>query len=111
MEAPSCYILPYPKKIKLEIHWRLNPGPGLEPTFNELWARRRISSITSFPVHYLGREDLFLFLVSHGARHGWSRLRWLIDIDKLVKQRIDWIKLARLLTKYQFNYVGGRHLF
>ena len=22
----------------------------------------------------LGREDLFLFLVSHGARHGWSRL-------------------------------------
>ncbi|WHY61138.1 nucleotidyltransferase domain-containing protein [Cytobacillus firmus] len=98
------------KKIKLEIHWRLNPGPGLEPTFNELWARRRISSITSFPVHYLGREDLFLFLVSHGARHGWSRLRWLIDIDKLVKQRIDWIKLARLLTKYQFNYVGGQAL-
>ena len=38
-------------------------------------------------VYILGREDLFLFLVSHGARHGWSRLRWLIDIHQIVKTR------------------------
>ena len=81
------------KKIKLEVHWRLNPGPGKEPCFNELWERKRISSLTSFPVYFLGREDLFLFLVSHGARHGWSRLRWLVDIHQLVKQELDWSKL------------------
>ena len=61
------------KGVKCEIHWRLHPGPGKEPSFNELWSRKRISSLTSYPIYYLGREDLFLFLVAHGARHGWSR--------------------------------------
>ena len=63
------------KKIKLEIHWRLNPGPAKEPSFRRImgWKRIRVL-LTSYPVYFLGREDLFLFLVSHGARHGWSRL-------------------------------------
>ncbi|MDQ0198796.1 nucleotidyltransferase domain-containing protein [Neobacillus ginsengisoli] len=101
----------HPKKeIKLEIHWRLNPGPGKEPSFNELWERKRVSSLTSYPVYYLGREDLFLFLVSHGARHGWSRLRWLLDINQIVGQRIDWVTLSRLLKKYQYLHVGGQAL-
>ncbi|MCL6571518.1 MAG: nucleotidyltransferase family protein [Bacillus sp. (in: Bacteria)] len=98
------------KQIKLEIHWRLNPGPGKEPDFHELWDRKRISSLTSYPVYYLGREDLFLFLVSHGARHGWSRLRWLIDIDKIIKQKVDWYHLGKLLKKYQYHDVGGQAL-
>lgn len=96
------------KNIKLEIHWRLNPGPGKEPSFIELWKRKRVSSLTSYPVYYLGREDLFLFLVSHGARHGWSRLRWLIDIKELVKQNINWVSLAKLLKKHQFLNVAGQ---
>lgn len=98
------------KKIKLEIHWRLNPGPGKEPSFNELWERKRISSLTSFPVYYLGREDLFLFLVSHGARHGWSRLRWLLDINQLSRQEIDWGVLLKLLKKFHYLHVGGQSL-
>jgi hypothetical protein len=98
------------KKIKLEVHWRLNPGPGKEPHFDELWERKRISSLTSTPVYYLGREDLFLFLVSHGARHGWSRLRWLTDIDGILKQEIDWVKLIKRLKQYQYLHIGGQAL-
>ena len=81
------------KEVKLEVHWRLNPGPAKEPTFNELWERKRISILlTDSPVYFLGREDLFLFLVTHGARHGWSRLRWLVDIHQIVNKIINWIK-------------------
>ena len=76
------------KKIKLEVHWRLNPGPAKDQALMILWERKRISSLTSSPVYFLGREDLFLFLVSHGARHGWSRLRWLVDINQIVKQEL-----------------------
>lgn len=101
----------HPKKgIKLEIHWRLNPGPAKEPTFDELWERRRVSSITKYPVYFLGKEDLFLFLVSHGARHGWSRLRWLGDIDQVVRRGLDWDGVYFLLKKYQYHYVGGQAL-
>ena len=101
------YVHPQ-KGVKCEIHWRLHPGPGKEPSFNELWSRKRISSLTSYPIYYLGREDLFLFLVAHGARHGWSRLRWLTDIDKLLKQELNWIFLRQLLTKYHYLHIGGQ---
>ncbi|PEA20185.1 Renal dipeptidase [Bacillus cereus] len=96
------------KSIKLEVHWRLNPGPSKEPTFDELWENRRISSLTNFPVYGLGREDLFLSLISHGARHGWSRLRWLIDIQKILEQPLDWRRLNRLLKRYQLLHIGGQ---
>jgi hypothetical protein len=98
------------KKMKLEIHWRLHPGPGKEPSFQELWERRSVSSLTSSPVSLLGKEDLFLFLVAHGARHGWSRLRWLVDIQKMVDQKIDWKGVFRLFKKYYNTHVGGQAL-
>ncbi|MDF2903817.1 MAG: hypothetical protein K0S25_1455 [Bacillus sp. (in: firmicutes)] len=99
------------KKIKVEIHWRLNPGPGREPSFNELWERKAISSITTNqPIYILGNMDLFLFLVSHGARHGWSRLRWLEDIDMLLKKEMDWKKEKILLRRYNYSHLGGQAL-
>ncbi|WP_191565593.1 nucleotidyltransferase family protein [Metabacillus idriensis] len=98
------------KRIKLEIHWRLNPGPGAEPSFNELWERKRKSEFTTYPVYFLGTEDLFLFLVSHGARHGWSRLRWLLDILQLTDQEIDWKTTIKLLKRYHFINTGAQAL-
>ncbi|WP_216829022.1 nucleotidyltransferase domain-containing protein [Alkalihalobacterium elongatum] len=96
------------KGIKLEIHWRLHPGPGKEQSFQELWERKQISSYTRYPVYMLGNEDLFLFLVSHGARHGWSRLRWLVDIHILLQKGLDWIGLYQLLKQYQVKHIGGQ---
>ncbi|WP_318505229.1 nucleotidyltransferase family protein [Bacillus sp. T3] len=98
------------KNVKIEIHWRLNPGPSKEPTFIDLWNRRRKSSLTSYPVYFLGKEDLYLFLVAHGARHGWSRLRWLLDIHFISQQKLDWTKVYRLLKENQFLQVGGQAL-
>ncbi|WP_264447646.1 nucleotidyltransferase family protein [Bacillus cereus] len=98
------------KRIKVEIHWRLNPGPGKEPGFEELWGSKRKSTLTSNSVYMLGKEDLFLFLVSHGARHGWSRLRWLVDIKKIVDQDLNWSEIHKLMRKYQMLHLGGQAL-
>lgn len=95
---------------KIEIHWRLNPAPSKEPTFNELWGRKRKSLITSYPIYFMGNEDLFYFLVTHGARHGWSRLRWLVDIHQIVKKDLNWNALYHLFKKYQSRYIGGQSL-
>lgn len=98
------------KSITVEIHWRLGPGPAKEPSFDELWERRRRSTLTSSAVYLLGKEDLFFYLVSHGARHGWSRLRWLADIDRIVKQSLNWDKISRLMRQYNGLHVGGQAL-
>ncbi|MDR7079106.1 hypothetical protein J2Y03_004163 [Neobacillus niacini] len=98
------------KNIKVEIHWRLNPGPGKEPGFLELWERKRKSVSVNSPIYLLGREDLFLFLVSHGARHGWSRLRWLIDIERMIEQEMDWQKVYSFTKKHNNFHVVGQSI-
>lgn len=97
------------KGIELEIHWRLNPYPSKEPTFNELWQKKRVSTFT-YPVYFLGKEDLFLFLVSHGARHGWFRLRWLLDIDQMLRKGLDQEKAKIFLKRNQVLHLGGQAL-
>ncbi|WP_233531870.1 nucleotidyltransferase domain-containing protein [Paenibacillus alkalitolerans] len=97
-------------KIEVEIHWRLNSDMGKEPPFEELWERRRTSSLTSYPVYLPGSEDLFIYLVSHGARHAWFRLRWLADIDCIARQNMNWDALIRLMRRYQCLHLGGQAL-
>ncbi|MFC5701755.1 nucleotidyltransferase family protein [Cohnella faecalis] len=98
--------------INLEIHWRLSPGPSREPGFEELWERRRISEMTPTPIHYLGAEDSFLYLVTHGARHGWFRVRWLGDIDILACRHADeWAKIEALMDRYQARDMVGQSLY
>lgn len=98
------------KRIMLEIHWRLHPFPSREPSFKELWDRKRISSVTHFPVSFLGREDLFLFLIGHGAREGWFRLRWLLDMDRALRKEMNWDQLNLFIKKDRCQAVVGQAL-
>lgn len=89
------------KRIEIEMHWRLHPSPTEDISFKKLWERKRISQLTSYPVYYLGKEDLFSFLVAHGARHGWFRLRWLVDIDKILRKKSNFDEPDGLLLGYK----------
>lgn len=97
-------------KICIEVHWRLSPGPSKEPSFHELWERRRVNLLTSYPTSYLGDDDLICYLITHGARHGWFRLRWLADIDILARRQTDWSRVELILNRYQSLAIGGQAL-
>lgn len=74
-------------KTEIEVHWRLHPGPSSEPSFDQLWdSRQEINAVTKTTIQCLGNESLFYYLITHGARHGWFRLRWLTDIIELKKK-------------------------
>jgi len=98
------------KRIQIEIHWRLHNRPMKEPSFNELWQRKRLTPLTNYPVYFLGEEDLFLHLVVHGARHGWFRLRWLIDIDQIIQKGIDYKKVNSLMGKLGYSHLVGQSI-
>ncbi|MCK2016873.1 nucleotidyltransferase domain-containing protein [Peribacillus frigoritolerans] len=98
------------KNIQIEIHWRLQPIPMKEPKFNELWERKRVSTLTSYPVYFLGIEDLLLYLISHGARHGWFRLRWLLDIHEMVRKGLELEDINPIISKYQNRKLVGQAL-
>lgn len=108
-EHHLSYIHP-DKGIQIELHWRLHPFPSKEPSYDELWERKRKSVLSAYPVYFLGQEDLFLYLMNHGARHGWFRLRWLLDIDKMVRNGLDIEKITLFIEKYQCCHVGGQAL-
>ncbi|WP_017378583.1 nucleotidyltransferase domain-containing protein [Paenisporosarcina sp. TG-14] len=93
------------KRIQIEIHWRLHPPSYKGHSFNELWKRKRVSKLTSYPVNFLGKEDLFSFLITHGTRHGWFRLRWLADIDQLIRKGIS-TDNSSFFLKYQQYQLG-----
>lgn len=90
---------------QVELHWRMSlelPGAS----FEELWERRITATVSSSLINYLGNEDLLVYLVSHGSRHGWFRLRWLYDIDRMMSK--DMINIEKLKQIYKSD--GGQHL-
>ncbi|MFD0697816.1 nucleotidyltransferase family protein [Paenibacillus sp. GCM10027628] len=98
------------KRILIEMHWKQSPNITNEPSFDELWSRRNTSSFTKNGIHFLGVEDLFLYLVSHGARHSWFRLRWLADIKQLLNKEFEWEKVHSHLKRYDCHYLAGQAL-
>lgn len=95
--------------IQIEVHWRLNGDIGKEPSFETLWNARQPSALSS-AVHMPGDDHLFMYLVTHGARHGWFRLRWLADIDRMVRRGADWAALVPLLRRYHALDQAGQAL-
>lgn len=57
-------------QVLVELHWRFEPvqAPSREPLWPEQFAVDRVN------------EAEFLYLIHHGSRHHWFRLKWLGDI-------------------------------
>ncbi|WP_117168567.1 nucleotidyltransferase family protein [Paraliobacillus sediminis] len=98
------------KGCEIEIHWKLNPGPSNEPCFEELWQEKVRVPVTTTEVYGLDQAYLLFHLITHGARHGWFRLRWLTDIDQLLKQTEDQERIISLLKKYKYSYLVGQYV-
>ncbi|MBB6735129.1 nucleotidyltransferase family protein [Cohnella zeiphila] len=96
-------------RIQVEVHWRLNGDLGKEPPFEELWNGRQQSELVE-GLYMPGNEHLFMYLAMHGARHGWFRLRWLADIDRMARRSLDWEALVALLKRYHALDMAGQAL-
>ncbi|NIK66667.1 hypothetical protein FHT67_000091 [Paenibacillus sp. BK720] len=94
------------KNIEVELHWSLNPDTVTEPSFEELWSRRQASSLHR-SVFTLGNEDLLVYLILHGTRHGWSSLKWLLDIDRMMVQFLNWNRTNMLFDESGNRVLGG----
>ena len=76
--------------IHVELHYRLFPNPYLLPmSFAELYDRSVPLSLGHAKVRVFKPDALLNYLVIHGAKHGWFRLKWLADLDKIVPAMSD----------------------
>jgi len=76
--------------IRIELGWRLfNIAERCKAEFE--WR-----DFAGQKIAVLRPDDNILYLFAHGARHGWFRLFWLVDVALLLADdRTDWPALAR----------------
>jgi hypothetical protein len=71
-------------KLVVEIHWRLANSRFLLPGLDVHGPRQSIELMPGRSVATFARPELFAYLATHGACHGWFRLKWLADLVALV---------------------------
>jgi putative nucleotidyltransferase-like protein len=72
------------KKSQVELQWRAADNPFLLDGVDARAATQTISLSESAVVRTLALDDLFAYLCVHGARHSWSRLKWLAELNALL---------------------------
>jgi hypothetical protein len=70
--------------LRLELQWRAADNPYLLKGINVHSAGQRVVLADDISVDTLRDDDLFAYLCVHGARHAWSRLKWLADLNALL---------------------------
>ena len=76
--------------IKVELHWRLAKNPYLIPwTEEEMFGHASRQGVSGVTVEAFRPAPLLVYLLTHGARHHWFRLKWLADIDRMVTKISD----------------------
>lgn len=79
----ECTLVRPDNKAMVDLHWRMTSVEGLlaEP---DLTRDLRTVTVGNYRLPTLGDEALMVYLAVHGARHGWSRLKWLADFNALL---------------------------
>ena len=84
----------------VELHWRISFRYPV--SFEELWENREEKMLLGQQVCCLGRMDNLIYLICHGVGHGYSRLRWLVDLYKLFTENdVNYTELYRAMAKKQ----------
>jgi hypothetical protein len=67
--------------VQVELHHRLADNPNLlAADVGALWNERAEVRVGNAMVPTMPRRKLPLYLMVHGAGHGWERLLWLVDL-------------------------------
>lgn len=87
----------------VELHWTLIYRLPLSQQEIKKILQQNLTTITlagqAFTV--LNKELELLYLIIHGARHGWSRLKWLADIHDYPLNETDETKFCELVEQFR----------
>lgn len=97
----NCEFSMWRDGISIDLHWRLLPPhiPFRLDT-DDLWSGLATQKMAGRQIPTLSAEHQLLYLAAHGAKHGWSKLRWVCDFARCVQVTpIDWPRAFQLCGK------------
>jgi Uncharacterised nucleotidyltransferase len=92
------------RKVQLELHWHAAANSLLLQGVDANSVAQSVGLGNGVSVRTLAPDDLFAYLCVHGARHAWSRLKWLADVNALLSARDT--DIARLYHHAQWVGAG-----
>jgi hypothetical protein len=105
----------YNKEINfcVEVHWTLmNTIPVSQKKMNLIVSENLQEIVFSgrkFTI--LNRELELLFLLLHGSRHGWERLKWLVDINNYPINQLNIAIFKKLVIEFKAERIIGQTNF
>jgi len=81
------------RSCPVEVHWAVRERLYSFPMVVEGILERATSvTLCGQQVATMAPEDLLLVLCIHGAKHGWSQLKWICDLDRIIATTpaLDW---------------------
>lgn len=102
----------HPKlNVCIEIHWRLDCR-GRDLPLNMIQNNTTSMKMFGQSINILGKEELLLYLVIHGAGHAWFRIKWLLDIDLIIRKgEFSWEKIYLLANNLGVKNILNQALF
>jgi hypothetical protein len=98
-------------KVRVELQWRAADNPILLSGVDAQAPSQTVALSEGASVRTLSSDDLFAYLCVHGARHSWSRLKWLTDVNALiVSSNADIERLYRHAQKIGAGLCAGQAL-
>lgn len=70
--------------VQVELHWRLFVNTTLLPGLTAASPTQTVELASGMTVPTLALPDLYAYLVMHGATDGWSRMKWIADVNALL---------------------------
>jgi hypothetical protein len=102
-------------RISVELHWSfLQKWLGFEVDLARLWQAHDRFELAGTTVRSLPADITLLYLCAHGTKHRWSRLCWVVDIERVLRRVpiLDWNALLVLAERIgcRRNFFLGFHL-
>jgi hypothetical protein len=76
------------RRLNVELHWRLIDNPVLLEGVGAGSPSQQVA-VAGGRLATLADPQLFAYLVTHGATHCWSRLKWLADLNAWLSHKTD----------------------
>ncbi len=93
----------YDGTVEIELHWRTDSIKGL--TFDTMFEQKESRILCGVRVDMPNRLANLYYLVFHGVKHGFYRLKWLLDIYELL-QREDYLNIQELYHYFTQKKTG-----
>jgi hypothetical protein len=67
-------------EIPVELHFSIAKPKYFPFDMDSIWRRSSLKVFRGRPVRAMSEDDLILYLCSHGLKHGFSRMIWILDV-------------------------------